>query len=90
MQWNLDTKELILPAEVSIETLPELIKQHNWVDLPVRSVSFKEVKKGDSAILSLILLWAQNAQAPIQLTDFPQQFVALIDLYDLHTVVNIQ
>ena len=88
--WESESARLTLPEVVSIDVLPKLIKQNEWLRLPVKEVCFKQVQKGDSAILSLILLWAQQSQSPIQIFDFPKQFNPLIELYDLHTVVDFK
>ena len=88
--WQSESARLTLPEVVSIDVLPKLIKQNRWLSLPVKQVCFKQVQKGDSAILSLILLWAQQSQSPVQIFDFPAQFNPLIELYDLHTVVDFK
>ncbi len=87
-EWFSGQAKLVLPENLDIEILPKLIKQGGWLSLPVKEVDFSQVKKADSAILSVLLLWAQAAQNAIKVTHFPSQLQTLVELYDMHTVID--
>ncbi len=80
---------ITLPENLSIDELPSLIKKGRWLDKPVDELDFSQVRKADSAILSLILFWAQNSGVPIKLTHVPEDVQTLIELYDLQTVIEV-
>jgi len=90
LQWDEETGTLTLPSSVAIDVLPQLIKRYAWLKMPVKRLNFMHVKSADSAILSLILVWAQAAQTPITVTNLPQQLQVLIELYDMHAVMHIE
>lgn len=84
--WHADTARLVLPAQLTLVELPHLIKQHNWLSLPVGSVDFSLVQKADSAILSVLLYWAKQQQKPLEVSGLSEEMVTLIELYDLGEV----
>ena len=79
---------LVLPENLSIEALPALVKQEGWLKQTVDELDFAEVQKADSAILSLVLFWAQQQGTPLKLKNLPHDLQTLVELYDLHSVVN--
>lgn len=78
---------VILPENLDIECLPALIKQNQWLgSQSIQKVDFAAVKNADSAILALMLFWAQSNQQTIQVVHFPEQLMPLVELYDLEEV----
>lgn len=88
--WDATNGSLRLPEQLDIHILPKLIKQDKWLELPVTTVDFSQVKKADSAILSVLLHWAKTQQAPIKVIALPQALISLIELYDLQDVLHLE
>lgn len=89
-KWCAESTTLTLPAQLGIESLPQIIKQNNWLKLPVSRVDFSQVKKADSAILSVLLWWAQQNNEALEVLAVPEKIKTLIDLYDMHEVMHFQ
>jgi ABC-type transporter Mla MlaB component len=88
--WDEWQGKLSLPEIVDISVLPKLIKQNSWLSLPVKEVDFTAVDKADSAVLAVLLYWAQQSETKLKVVNFPQQLDNLIELYDLNSIIAIK
>lgn len=87
--WNESESKLVLPEQLSIDLLAELLKQNSWLTLPVKQVDFTHVIKADSAIFAVLLVWAANLDEKLQVIKLPEELTTLIKLYDLEDVVAL-
>lgn len=88
-QWNEAESLLVLPSLLTIDVVADLLKKHKCLELPVKEVDFSQVNKADSAILAVLLVWAQNAQTTIRVKQLPEELLTLVNLYDLDTSVSL-
>ena len=88
-RWVPESATLHLPEQSDFQSLAKQIKQSAWLTLPVARVDFSEVKKADSATLSLLLFWAKQQHSPLEVIDLPEQMKTLIDLYDMKDVLQV-
>lgn len=87
--WNDVEAKLVLPEQVGIDLLADLIKQNKWLKLPVKKVDFSQVVKADSAIFAVLLIWAANTDEPLEVIQLPEDLKVLIKLYDLDDVLTL-
>ena len=88
IEWCEKTAVITLPASVTLETLPMLLKSMKGIlSLPVKQVDFRAVKQADSAVLALLLIWSKNSSPPLHVLELPQTLQGLLVLYDLESVI---
>jgi len=80
---------MVLPEQLTIDILAKLLKQKNWLSLPVKQVDFSRVIKADSTIFAVLLVWAANIEEKLQVIKLPEELTTLIKLYDLEDVVDL-
>lgn len=76
-----------LPAEVTLRTLPGLVKKTAWQAWSVQIVDFSQVTQADSSVLSLLLVWFARAQQPLVVRHFPAALKTLVVLYQLESIL---
>lgn len=89
LTWS-ETEGLVtLPEEVTLQTLPQLLKSKAVLKYPVVEVDFSDVKLVDSAALALLLVWSGNTATALKVTNMPSELHTLTALYDLETVLGV-
>ncbi|VAW46581.1 hypothetical protein MNBD_GAMMA03-686 [hydrothermal vent metagenome] len=90
LEWCEKSSVMKLPSVVTLETLPELLKQSKSILLlPVKWVDFSLVQQADSAVLALLLIWSKNSSPPLKALELPDSLQNLITLYDLESIIII-
>lgn len=89
LNWIEESRVITLPAVVTLETLPELIKSSKSLELPVLKADFSQVTQVDSAILALLLTWSKNTGQALVVMSAPSELLTLIQLYDLEDVIKV-
>ncbi|WP_319380032.1 STAS domain-containing protein [Thiomicrorhabdus sp.] len=90
IEWMPQSKTVIMPEEVTLKTLPALLKANKgWRDMTVETVDFSKVVRADSAVLALLLVWRAGVAQPLQMQAFPEQLATLVGLYDLDDVLSL-
>lgn len=89
IQWMESEARLILPAQVTIDVLPGLLKKNDGLNLPVQQVDFSQVVKADSAILAVLLVWNAKSNQVLQVIQLPKELQTLIKLYDLEGIFTL-
>lgn len=87
--WSEQESKIVLSGNISIEYLPALLKKYAWQSFAVKQVDFEAVTRADSAILAVLLVWAQQANDLLKISHLPDELKTLVDLYDLEKVVVI-
>jgi len=99
LEWNESTGTIIMPNDVTIEVLSELLKVKKVLSYPVKMVDFSAVQQVDSAVLALLLVWSKNSTPqggtensfpPIQVLNAPDELLGLMRLYDLEEVILVK
>ncbi|MBF6057223.1 MULTISPECIES: STAS domain-containing protein [Thiomicrorhabdus] len=89
IEWMPQSKIVVMPEEVTLKTLPGLLKAHSqWCDFAVETVDFSKVTHADSAVLALLLAWRTRASKPIRVKNLPDELSTLLGLYDLDDVLE--
>lgn len=86
--WDGTTSTLVLPDQLTVDTLGPLIKQAKWLELPVTNVDFSYVKKADSAILAILLTWFVQVNQPLKIKNMPDKVRTLVSLYNLEHIIE--
>ena len=89
IDWDESQSRVSLQGDIRIGDLPVLLKGQSWQNWSVHQVDFSAVERADSAILALMLVWAQQAGRPLEIKQLPEELRTLIDLYDLQQVVHL-
>ncbi|WP_019556889.1 STAS domain-containing protein [Thiomicrorhabdus arctica] len=89
LMWSEASGLMALPVEVTLQTLPQLLKSKAVLNYPVLEVDFSEVKLVDSAALALLLVWAGNTATALKVKNIPSELHTLTTLYDLETVLGL-
>ncbi len=88
LNWSEKEGLMTLPQEVTLQSLPLLLKKRSVLKAPVIEVDFSQVKQADSAALALLLLWSGNIGKALKVRNMPAELVTLATLYDLETVLQ--
>lgn len=89
LTWSETSGLVTLPAEVTLQTLPQLLKAKTVLQYPVLEVDFSNVKQVDSAALALLLVWSGNTATALKVKNMPSELHTLTALYDLETVLGL-
>lgn len=90
LTWS-ETRGLVtLPVEVTLQTLPQLLKTKALLKYRVLEVDFSGVKLADSAALALLLVWSGNTGTALKVKNMPSELQTLTTLYDLESVLELE
>jgi ABC-type transporter Mla MlaB component len=89
LTWSETRGLMTLPVEVTLQTLPQLLKSKAVLKYPVLEVDFSNVKLVDSAALALLLAWSGNTATALKVINMPAELHTLTVLYDLETVLGL-
>jgi ABC-type transporter Mla MlaB component len=89
LTWSETEGLMTLPVEVTLQTLPQLLKAKAVLKCPVLEVDFSQVKLVDSAALALLLAWSGNTGAALKVRNMPAELHTLSALYDLDSVLQL-
>ncbi len=89
LTWSEANGLMTLPVEVTLQTLPQLLKNKTILKRPVLEVDFSDVKLVDSAALALLLVWSGNTATTLKVKNMPSELHTLMALYDLETVLGL-
>lgn len=90
LTWS-ETRGLVtLPVEVTLQTLPQLLKTKALLKYRVLEVDFSGVKLADSAALALLLVWSGNTGTALKVKNMPSELHTLTTLYDLESVLELE
>ena len=87
--WSEARGLMTLPVEVTLQTLPQLLKSKAVLNHPVLEVDFSHVKRMDSAALALLLVWSGNTGTALKVKNMPTELHTLTALYDLESVLEL-
>lgn len=88
LNWSETNGLMTLPQEVTLQTLPQLLKAKQVLKYPVVEVDFSQVEQVDSAALALLLVWSGNIGAALKVKNMPAELHTLTALYDLESVLE--
>jgi ABC-type transporter Mla MlaB component len=89
LTWSETRGLMTLPVEVTLQTLPQLLKSKAVLKHQVLEVDFSDVKLVDSAALALLLVWSGNTATALKVINMPAELHTLTVLYDLETVLGL-
>ncbi len=89
LTWSETSGLMTLPVEVTLQTLPQLLKTKAILKYPVLEVDFSKVKQVDSAALALLLVWSGNAGTALKVKNMPAELHTLRALYNLESVLKL-
>ncbi len=89
LTWSEASGLITLPAEVTLQTLPTLLKNKAVLKYPVLEVDFSQVKLIDSAALALLLVWSGNKGSTLKVKSMPADLHTLTALYNLESVLDL-
>ena len=89
LTWSEANGLMTLPVEVTLQTLPQLLKATAILKYPVLEVDFSHVKLADSAALALLLVWSGRAGTVLKVKNMPAELHTLTALYNLESVLKL-
>ncbi len=85
----LDSETLSLPAVVTVETAPAILRQVERDKKNVMGVDFSSVTQADSVALAMLLAWQSKIESALNITALPDELKTLVHLYDLEGVLHV-
>lgn len=89
LTWSETSGLMTLPVEVTLQTLPQLLKTKTVLKYPVLEVDFSHVKLADSAALALLLVWSGSTGTALKVKNMPDELHTLTALYNLESVLEL-